>query len=275
MKKVLSFIVALVLGLSLVGCGSSSSSSSNELSGKISLNGSTSMEKFVTAIGEGFQQKYSGVTVESQFTGSSAGIAALINKTADIADSSRSLTAAEKKQGLVENIVAIDGIAIAVNKSNKVTNLTKDQLAKIYTGKITNWKELGGANEKIVVIGRESSSGTRSAFEELLGIADKCKYSQELDNTGAVVAKAASISGAIGYVSLDAVDSSINTLSLNGVKATVTNIKAKKYFLQRPFVMATMGAISKQNKKIQALFEYINSDEGQKILGKAGLISAK
>lgn len=199
MKKVLSMGLALAAALSLTACGGGSTSSSGEsLSGKVSLNGSTSMEKYVTALGEGFKEKYPDMTVETQFTGSSAGVQALIDGQCDIADSSRSLTPAEKKKGLVENVVAIDGIAISLNKKNKVNNVTAKQLADIYTGKITNWKQLGGADEKIVVIGRESASGTRAAFEELLKVENKCKYAQELDNTGAVVAKCASTTGAIG-----------------------------------------------------------------------------
>lgn len=276
MKKVLSMGLALAAALSLTACkGGSTSSSGESLSGKVSLNGSTSMEKYVTALGEGFKEKYPDMTVETQFTGSSAGVQALIDGQCDIADSSRSLTPAEKKKGLVENVVAIDGIAISLNKKNKVNNVTAKQLADIYTGKITNWKQLGGADEKIVVIGRESASGTRAAFEELLKVENKCKYAQELDNTGAVVAKCASTTGAIGYVSLDAVDNTIKTAKLNGVEATESNIKAGTYKLSRPFVMATKGAISKQNKKVQAIFKYVNSDEGQKILKKVGLISAK
>lgn len=271
-------MLACVLAFSLAGCGGGSkkaSSQTSDLSGKISLDGSTSMEKFVTALGESFKEKNPNVTVEAQFTGSSAGISSVLNGKADIGDSSRSLTDEEKSQGLEENIVAIDGIALAVNKNNPVKSVTKDQLIKIYTGQITNWKDLGGKDEKIVVIGREAASGTRGAFEELLGIQDKCQYAQELDNTGAVVAKAASIEGAIGYVSLDAVDKSINTLQLDGVDCTVKNIKAGKYALQRPFVMATKGKISKQSKLVQALFDYIDSDEGQAIIKKVGLISAK
>ena len=276
MKKVLSMGLALAAALSLTACkGGSTSSSGESLSGKVSLNGSTSMEKYVTALGEGFKEKYPDMTVETQFTGSSAGLQALIDGQCDIADSSRSLTPAEKKKGLVENVVAIDGIAISLNKKNKVNNVTSKQLADIYTGKITNWKQLGGADEKIVVIGRESASGTRAAFEELLKVENKCKYAQELDNTGAVVAKCASTTGAIGYVSLDAVDNTIKTAKLNGVEETESNIKAGTYKLSRPFVMATKGAISKQNKKVQAIFKYVNSDEGQKILKKVGLISAK
>ena len=273
MKKILTLVLTCVLAFSLAGCGGSKDSStagSGDLSGKISLDGSTSMEKFVTALGESFKEKNPNVTVESQFTGSSAGIASVLSGKADIGDSSRALTDEEKSQGLEENIVAIDGIAVAVNKNNTVKNVTKEQLTKIYTGEITNWKD-----EKIVVIGREAASGTRGAFEELLEVKDKCKYAQELDNTGAVVAKCASIEGAIGYVSLDAVDKSINTLQLDGVDCTVKNIKAGKYALQRPFVMATKGKIEKQSKLVQALFDYIDSDEGQAIIKKVGLISAK
>lgn len=271
MKKILTLVLTCVLAFSLAGCGGSKDSStagSGDLSGKISLDGSTSMEKFVTALGESFKEKNPNVTVESQFTGSSAGIASVLSGKADIGDSSRALTDEEKSQGLEENIVAIDGIAVAVNKNNTVKNVTKEQLTKIYTGEITNWKELGGKDEKIVVIGREAASGTRGAFEELLEVKDKCKYAQELDNTGAVVAKCASIEGAIGYVSLDAVDKSINTLQLDGVDCTVKNIKAGKYALQRPFVMATKGKIEKQSKLVQALFDYIDSDEGQAIIKK-------
>lgn len=278
MKKVVSIFVAMLMAFTLAGCGggsTSTKSSEGDLSGKISLNGSTSMQKFVTALGESFKEKYPNVNVEAQFTGSSAGIAALQKGTCDIADSSRALSDDEKNSGLIENVVAIDGIAISINKANKVKSLTKQQLADIYTGKITNWKDVGGADEQIVVIGREAASGTRSAFEELLKIENQCKYAQELDNTGAVVAKCAATTGAIGYVSLDAVDNSINTMELDGAKATVANIKAGKYPLQRPFVMATKGKISKQNKKVQALFDYINSDAGQAIIKKVGLISAK
>ena len=246
-----------------------------DMSGTVTLAGSTSMEKLANAMNEAFMEKYPNVSATAEFTGSSAGIESLTAGSVDIGDASRALSDDEKSQGIVENIVAIDGIAVAVNKNNTVKNVTKEQLTKIYTGEITNWKELGGKDEKIVVIGREAASGTRGAFEELLEVKDKCQYAQELDNTGAVVAKCASIEGAIGYVSLDAVDKSINTLQLDGVDCTVKNIKAGKYALQRPFVMATKGKIEKQSKLVQALFDYIDSDEGQAIIKKVGLISAK
>jgi len=277
MKKLSRVLLALILGLSLVGCGGNSNNetASNDLSGKISLNGSTSMEKFVTALAEAFHEKYPNVTVEPQFTGSSAGIEAVLAKTADIGDSSRALKDEEKSKGLVENIVAIDGIAVVVNTKNKTDNLTKDQLIKIYNGEITNWKDVGGADEKIDVIGRESGSGTRGAFEELLEIEDKCQYAQEIDSTGGVIAKVSQIAGAIGYVSLDTVDDTVKALQLEGVEATEENIKADKYFLKRPFVMATKGEISEQSELVKSFFEYIDSDEGQSIIKEVGLISAK
>lgn len=190
-KKVLSVLVVFMMCLGLAGCGGGSNSASDDISGKVSLNGSTSMEKFVNALSEGIKEKYPNLQLEAQFTGSGAGLEAVASKTTDIGDSSRALTDEEKAKGLEENIVAIDGIATITNKSNKVTNLTKDQLAKIYTGQITNWKDLGGQDEAIVVIGREAGSGTRGAFEELLGIEDQCQYAQELNETGAVLAKVA------------------------------------------------------------------------------------
>lgn len=279
MKKLGSLLLAVLLSVSLVGCGgnnnSADQSTNSNLSGKISLNGSTSMEKLVNALAEGFQEKNQGVTVDAQFTGSSAGIEALLAGSADIGDSSRELKDEEKSKGAVENVVAIDGIAVVVHTSNKVDNLTKDQLIKIYNGEITNWKDVGGDDEKIVVIGREAGSGTRGAFEELLDVADKCQYAQELDNTGAVIAKVAEISGGIGYVSLDAVEDNVKTLKLDGVEATEANIKENKYFLKRPFVMATKGKLDKQSDLVKAFFDYINSDDGQAILKEVGLISAK
>ena len=279
MKRIGSLLLAVLLSVSLVGCGgnnnSADQSTNSDLSGKISLNGSTSMEKLVNALAEGFQEKNQGVTVDAQFTGSSAGIEALLAGSADIGDSSRELKDEEKSQGAVENVVAIDGIAVVVHTSNKVDNLTKEQLVKIYNGEITNWKDVGGDDEKIVVIGREAGSGTRGAFEELLDVADKCQYAQELDNTGAVIAKVAEISGGIGYVSLDAVEDNVKTLKLDDVEATEANIKADKYFLKRPFVMATKGELDKQSDLVKAFFDYINSDDGQAILKEVGLISAK
>ncbi|MGB4658723.1 MAG: phosphate ABC transporter substrate-binding protein [Mobilitalea sp.] len=247
----------------------------SELSGTITMAGSTSMEKLANAVAESFMIKYPNVSVTAEFTGSSAGIEAVQAGTADIGNASRGLKDTELSAGLVENIVAIDGIAVILDPSNTVNNLTKDQLVQIYKGEIRNWSEVGGTDEPIVVIGRESGSGTRSAFEELLEITDLCQYSNEINSTGGVMAKVTSTPGAIGYVSLDIVDDSVIAASLDGVAPTEENIKAGTYLLSRPFVMATVGAVSEQNELVQALFEYLQSEEGKALIKSVGLIIAE
>lgn len=246
-----------------------------DLSGSISMVGSTSMEKLANALSEAFMEEYPDVTVTAEFVGSGAGIEAVTNGTADIGNSSRSLKDEEKAADVVENIVAIDGIAVCVDPANEVADLTKEQLTNIYNGTITNWKEVGGADEPIIVIGREAGSGTRGAFEELVDLQDACKYANELDSTGAVIAKVASTPGAIGYASLDALDDSVKALSLEGVEATAENIKAGNYFLSRPFVMATKGEVSEQNDLVQAWFDFVLGDEGQQVASEVGLITVK
>ena len=246
-----------------------------DLSGSISMVGSTSMEKLANALSEAFMEEYPDVTVTAEFVGSGAGIEAVTNGTADIGNSSRSLKDEEKAAGVVENVVAIDGIAVCVDPANEVADLTKEQLTNIYNGTFTNWKEVGGADEPIIVIGREAGSGTRGAFEELVDLVDGCKYANELDSTGAVIAKVASTPGAIGYASLDALDDSVKALSLEGVEATAENIKAGNYFLSRPFVMATKGEISEQNDLVQAWFDFVLGDEGQQVASEVGLITVK
>lgn len=244
-----------------------------DLSGSVSMSGSTSMEKLANAVAESFMEKYPNVTVTAEFTGSSAGIESVLAGSVDIGNSSRNLKDDEKSAGAVENIVAIDGIAVVADPANKVEDLTKDQLVSIYTGETKNWSEVGGDNQAIVVVGREAGSGTRGAFEELLDIADACVYANELDSTGAVMAKVASTPGAIGYVSLDVVDDSVKALKLDGVDATEENIKAGNYALSRPFVMATKGEISEQKTEVQALFDYLSSDEGKALIKSVGLIT--
>ena len=195
-----------------------------DLSGSISMVGSTSMEKFANALSEAFMEKYPKVTV--------------------------------------------------VDPANTVEDLTKDQLTSIYDGTVTNWKDVGGNDAPIVVVGREAGSGTRGAFEELLKLEDACKYSNELDSTGAVMAKVASTPGSIGYVSLDVLDDTVKALKLDGAEPTEENIKAGKYFLSRPFVMATKGEISEQSDLVKALFDFIYSDEGSELVKSVGLITA-
>lgn len=269
-KKILSMIaVGTIMACAFTGCGKGKSDAK---SGSISLAGSTSMEKLCEAMSESYMEANPGVTVTVEYTGSGAGLESLAAGSVDIGNASRGLKAEEKEKGLVENIVAIDGIAVITDKNNAVTDITSESLSKIYAGEITNWKELGGADEAIVVIGREAGSGTRDAFEELMDVKDNCKYAQELDSTGAVLAKVASTPGAIGYVSLDVVDDTVIGLKLNGVEPTEEQILAGSYVLQRPFVMATKGAISEQDDIVKSWFDYINSDEGKAVIKKVGLI---
>lgn len=296
-KKILAAVGSVVMAAGmLAGCGSSSAETTTaakqttkaaeqtdakteaaketaDLSGSISMVGSTSMEKFANALSETFMEKYPKVTVTAEFVGSGAGVEAVANGSADIGNASRNLKDEEKAKGVVENIVAIDGIAVVVDPSNTVEDLTKDQLAGIYDGAVTNWKDVGGSDAPIVVVGRESGSGTRTAFEELLKLEDKCKYANELDSTGAVMAKVASTPGAIGYVSLDVLDDTVKALKLDGSEPTEENIKAGNYFLSRPFVMATKGEISEQNDLVKALFDFIHSEEGTELVKSVGLIS--
>ena len=281
MKKLLTVLLAVLMVLELSACSNNSAADRNTdkennqietLSGKLSLSGSTSMEKVCEALAETFMEEYPDVTVTVEYTGSGAGIESVTNKMVDIGNSSRALKDTEKEKGVVENVIAIDGIAVITNNSNEVENLTKEDLIKIYTGEIKNWKELGGKDENIVVLGREAGSGTRGAFEELLGIVDSCVYAGELDSTGGVKAKVASTEGTIGYVSLDVVDDTVKALKLDGVEATEANIKAGSYLLSRPFVMATNGEISAQNEIVQTWFDYIKSAEGQEVIKSVGLI---
>ena len=295
LRKLLAFGAAAVMAAGLAGCGSSSTQETTaaqtqaaaettaetnteateaaaDLKGSISLAGSTSMEKLCEAMSESFMEKYPDINVTAEYTGSGAGIESLEAGSVDIGNSSRNLKDSELEAGAVENIVAIDGIAVIVDKDNTVTDLTSDDLGKIYKGEVTNWSELGGNDEAIVVIGRENGSGTRSAFEELLGLEDACKYAQELDSTGGVLAKVASTPGAIGYVSLDVVDDTVQAVSLDGAEASEESILAGNYLLSRPFVMATMGEISEQNELVKTWFDYIASEDGQAVIKGLGLI---
>ena len=172
-------------------------------------------------------------------------------------------------------LYTFDGIAVVTDPSNTVADLTKDQLSDIYSGNIVNWKDLGGADQPIVVIGREAGSGTRGAFEEILGLEDACKYANELDSTGAVMAKVASTPGSIGYVSLDVLDDTVKAFTLDGVEANEANIKSGDYFLSRPFVMVTNGEIDQQSDLVKALFDYVYSAEGDELIQSVGLITTK
>lgn len=267
--KVIVVVMFVWIGFGLLGC----QAHADDEQAKVTLNGSTSMEKLMNALREGIQIDYPGIQMEPQFTGSSAGIEAVFNQTTDIGNSSRFLKETEKEKGIVENRIAIDAIAVITDKNNQVSDLTQDQLIQIYQGKIRNWKEIGGTDQPIVVIGREAGSGTRTAFEELLNIEDQCQYANEYNETGPVMAKVGSIPGAIGYVSLDVIDKSVKILEIDGVKPSPNSIRKGEYLLQRPFVMATYGPIEQQRKEVQAVFQYVASEKGQKIIESVGLIS--
>lgn len=284
MKKTLKGTSFLIVTLMLIGLLAACSSDDKKtddsvvedtkLSGTLTMSGSTSMEKLANIASEAFMIEYPDVLVSAEFVGSSAGVEQALAGAVDIGNASRNLKDSEKESGAVENIVAIDGIAIIVDKANAVVDLTKDQLVSVYTGVITNWSELGGSDQPIVVVGRESGSGTRGAFEEILSIEDQAAYSNEINSTGGVMAKVASTPGAIGYVSLDILDDTVVAVKLEGVEAASNNIKAGTYFLSRPFVMATVGEISEQNKVIQEFFSFLKSAEGKELIGNVGLIAA-
>lgn len=286
MKKTIKLIVSSVLAMTmLAGCGStgeSSSSSETETNAEassgsndvITMSGSTSMEKLCNTLKEEYLNE-TGVEIDVQFTGSGAGVQAVTEGTVNIGNASRALKDEEKANGLAENIVALDGIGIVVNKANTITDISKDDLAKVYKGEVRNWNELGGSDSPIVVIGREAGSGTRGAFEEILDVEDACVYAQEINSTGAVMAKVASTPGSIGYVSLDVIDDTVATLKIDGVEATAENIKNGSYAIQRPFVMATKGEIAEQSQAVQDFFAYLDSEKGQEIITKIGLVTTK
>ena len=275
-KKLMTLLTAGMLTMAcLTGCGGNSGNDAQQgstLSGSITLSGSTSMEKLSKALQEGFMTSNRGVTVNVEFNGSSAGIEQVLKGSVNIGNASRNLKEAEVSEGAVENIVAIDGIAVIVDNANKVTDITTEELQQIYTGEVTNWSQIGGTDTPIVVIGREAGSGTRGAFEELLEIEDKCEYAQELDSTGTVLANVSATPGAIGYVSLDVINDTVTTVKLDGVEPTEENIAGGSYSLCRPFVMATKGEISEQDEVTQEFFAYIASEEGQAIIKQVGLI---
>lgn len=284
-KKLISVLCVSAMLLGMSGCGkqgeaankkeTASTESESDLTGTLKLAGSTSMEKLCEALSESFMEAYPNTTVTVEYTGSGAGLESLAAGSVDIGNSSRHLKDEEASQNIIENVVAVDGIAVITDKDNEVTNITSEDLAKIYKGEIKNWSDLGGADEAIVVIGREAGSGTRDAFEELLEVKDQCQYAQELDSTGAVLGKVASTPGAVGYVSLDVVDSSVSAISLDGIEPSEKEILAGNYLLSRPFVMATKGEISEQNELVQTWFDYIRSEDGKKIVSGAGLILPK
>ena len=244
-----------------------------EVSGNVTLNGSTSMESVILALIEGFADVQPDVSPNYTGSGSGAGITGVLDGTCDLGLSSRALTDDEKSQGAVENIIALDGVAVVVNPENTVTDLTTEQIAQIFTGEITNWSELGGADAEIAVFGRENGSGTRSAFEEIVGVEDACVYTNEYSSTGDVIGNVASNPNAIGYASLSAVDDTVSALMVNGVAPSEDTVKDGSYAIQRPFVVVTVEG-AELSDAAKAFLDYAMSAEVADIIAAAGAVSA-
>lgn len=242
------------------------------LEGEIVMAGSTSMEKLANGIAEGVMRRYPAVMVTAEFTGSSAGIEAVLAGSADIGNTSRELREEELAAGAVGHIVALDGIAVIVNAQNGIRELRVEQLRKIYGGEIRNWREAGGEDMPVVVVGREAGSGTRVTFEKFLEMADRCVYANVSDSTGAVMARVASVPGAVGYVSFDVLNDEVAALALDGVMPTEENIREGCYKLYSPLIMVTRGEMGEQSRAVQALFAYLDSEEGRALIRKLGLI---
>lgn len=268
MKKIIAMVMlAAMVMMAFVGCGSST-----QTSGSVSTDGSTSMEKVIGALGEAFQND-TGIRFTYNPTGSGSGIKAVQEGRCDIGLSSRDLKKAEKDSGLKATVLAYDGIAIIVNPNNPVSDLSLEDVARIYAGEITNWSEVGGNDSEIVLIGREAGSGTRDGFESITDTKDGCKYRQELTSTGDVITTVSQNPGAIGYASVASVKDSVKALKIDGVAATEANIKNNSYVVQRPFVLVTKGD-AKLNEGAQKFFDYITSAAAHEIISAAGVVPA-
>ena len=281
MKKFWTILASATLALTLLaGCGSSGNapassapSGGTELTGSVATDGSTSMKSVIGALGESFQNANSGVTFTYNPTGSGSGIQAVSEGRCDIGLASRSLKDDEKSSGLTETVLAYDGIAVVVSPENPVSDLTIEQIADIYTGKITNWSEVGGNDAEIVLIGREAGSGTRDGFESITGTEEACQYRQELTSTGDVIATVSQNPNAIGYASLSAVKESVKALSVGGVAPSEDTVKDGSYLIQRPFVLVTKDGVT-LSPAAQAFFDYATSAEAAPIIAQAGAVAA-
>lgn len=264
MKKFIGLLTVVVLAICmLVGCAPKET---------VSTDGSTSMNKVIGALGEAFEAD-TGITVSYNATGSGAGIQAVFEGRCDIGLSSRRLKDEEKAKGLEETILAYDGIAIIVNSQNPVNGLDLETIAKIYTGEITNWKEVGGNDRQIVLIGREAGSGTRDGFESITGTEGKCKYRQELTSTGDVITSVASNADAIGYASLASVKNTVKAVTVDGVVPSEETVKNGTYVVQRPFVLVTKKGV-KLSDSAQKFFDYVTSEAANEIISSAGVVPA-
>lgn len=271
---------AMMLAAVATGCGSSTSSaaassesaaasSASGLNGTVATGGSTSMEKVMSALQEAYAEKEPDVTVTYDPTGSGAGITGATDKTLDIGLSSRKLKDGET--GVTATTIALDGIAIIVNNANPVQDLTIDQIAKIATGEVTNWKDVGGEDAPIVLIGREAGSGTRDGFESIVGVTDKCQYAQELTSTGAVITGVAANNGAIGYASLSALKDTVKAVTVEGVACTEETVLDGTYKIQRPFNFVTNDSVTPSNA-VQSFIDFATSAEAADLIRAAGAV---
>ncbi len=289
MKKIVSIAIAALLALALLaGCGSKENTNtttgnnaqtsgeavSDKVSGTVSTDGSTSMENVIGALGEAFTANNPDAKFTYNPTGSGTGITAVSEGRCDIGLSSRALKDEEKASGLTETVVALDGIAIIVNPNNPVSDITVETVAKIYKGEITNWKDLGGDDAEIAVIGREAGSGTRDGFESVTGTKDACKYRQELTSTGDVITTVANNPNAIGYASLASVKDTVKALSVEGVAPSEETVKDGSYVVQRPFVLVTKTD-TPLSAAAQKFFDFATSSEASDIISKAGAVPVK
>ena len=268
MKKFICIALALVCTLGLAACGSS-----DALSGKVATDGSTSMKSVIGALSETFMAANSGIEVTYNPAGSGSGIQAVQEGRCDIGLSSRALKEEEKSSGLTETVLAYDGIAVIVNLENPVEDLSVEQIAAIFTGSVTNWSELGGADQQIVLIGREAGSGTRGGFEEIVGVEDACQYRQELSSTGDVITAVAQNPGAIGYASLASVKDTVKAVSVGGVAPSNETVQDETYAIQRPFVLVTKEG-TELSEAAQAFFGYITSAEAYDVITSQGVVPA-
>lgn len=285
MKKILAFALSAVMALALLaGCGNQTdNNSSNDnggdasdtpaasVSGTVSTDGSTSMEKVIGALSESYMAANKDVTVNYNPTGSGAGITAVQEGTCDIGLSSRALKDEEKAAGLKETVLAYDGIAIIVHPDNPVSDLSIEQIAKLYTGEITNWKDVGGNDAEIVVIGREAGSGTRDGFESITGTNDACKYRQELTSTGDVITTVSQNPDAIGYASLASLKDNVKALTVGGIAPTEETVKDGSYVIQRPFILVTKDGVE-LSETAKKFFDYATSAEAAEIISAAGAV---
>ena len=267
MKKIITMMMVAVLAISmLAGCGS------NKTTGSVATDGSTSMEKVIGALGEAFQND-TGISFTYNPTGSGSGIKAVQEGRCDIGLSSRDLKDEEKAAGLTGTVLAYDGIAVIVNPENPVSDLSVETIAKIYTGEITNWSEVGGNDVEIVLIGREAGSGTRDGFESITDTEDACKYRQELTSTGDVITTVSQNPGAIGYASVASVKDTVKALKVDGVAPTEETIKDGSYVVQRPFVLVTKTGVELSDAAFK-FFTYITSADANEIISAAGVVPA-